>query len=92
MKRPQNDGKSTPGPWVGFQDDGQLAAIMPAGRPGDVCQFAVPPTDADGSLMLAAPDLLAFARWVRATVGDECEAQRRADRVIAKAEGAKLAF
>lgn len=57
--------KHTPGPWVGFSDRGRLFAIMPAGREGDVCQFSVPPTDADGHLMTAAPDLLAALQHVR---------------------------
>lgn len=48
----------TPGPWVGFNDEGSLFSIMPAGRDGDICRFAVSPSDADGSLMIAAPDLL----------------------------------
>ena len=49
----------TKGPWVQFVMDGQCHAIMPAGRPGDVCSFELPPTDADARLMTAAPDMLA---------------------------------
>jgi len=45
---------ATPGPWVGFSDKGKLAAIMPAGRPGDVCVFEQPPSDEDGRFMLLA--------------------------------------
>jgi hypothetical protein len=48
----------TPGPWVVFSDRGKTIAIMPAGRPGDVCAFSTPPTKADAQLMIAAPDLL----------------------------------
>jgi hypothetical protein len=48
----------TPGPWVGFLDGEHVMAIKPAGRPGDVCQFWLPPTDADARLIAAAPDLL----------------------------------
>jgi len=48
----------TPGPWVGFADQGATIAIMAASRPGDICSFSVPPTDDDGRLMIAAPDLL----------------------------------
>lgn len=52
----------TPGPWVGFSDEGRLVAMMPAGRDGDICSFMVSPSEADGSLMLAAPDLLMVAQ------------------------------
>lgn len=53
-----SDVQHTPGPWVGFTDQGHLVAIMPAMRQGEVCGFAVPPSVADGNLMLAAPCLL----------------------------------
>jgi hypothetical protein len=56
-----SESKHTPGPWVGFSDDGQLTAIMPAMRSGDVCTFKLPPSEADGRLMIAAPELKAFA-------------------------------
>ena len=79
--------KHTPGPWVGFLDQGHLVAIMPAGRPGNVCQFSVPPTDADAHLIEAAPELLAALKVVVAIADrrtDEFDAARAA---IAKAEG-----
>lgn len=55
---------ATPGPWTGFVDKGRLVAIMPSGRPGDICTFADPPSDADAAFMLAAtPDaILALIR------------------------------
>jgi hypothetical protein len=50
---------ATPGPWTGFVDKGRLVAIMPSGRPGDICTFADPPSDADAAFMLAAtPDAI----------------------------------
>ena len=49
--------KFTPGPWVGFMDEGKWIAILPAGRPGDICTFQWRPSNADGNLMTAAPDL-----------------------------------
>lgn len=45
---------ATPGPRTGFVDKGRLVAIMPSGRPGDICTFADPPSDADAAFMLAA--------------------------------------
>jgi hypothetical protein len=45
---------ATPGPWVGFRDNGELVAIMPAGREGDVCAFDRSPSDEDGRFMLLA--------------------------------------
>jgi hypothetical protein len=49
----------TPGPWIEFSDQGNTVAIMPAGRPGDVCNFAKPyPSRADAQLMAADPVLL----------------------------------
>ena len=88
-----SESKHTPAPWVGFVDRGQLVAIMPAGRPGDVCQFAVPPTDADGNLMLAAPNLLkALIAMVDAygipdNKGREAPIIKNARAAIAKATG-----
>ena len=55
------DSNYTPEPWVGFSDQGKLVAIMPAMREGNICTFAQSPTDADGRIMIAAPDLLAAA-------------------------------
>lgn len=54
--------KHTPGPWVGFVDQGTLASIMPAMRSGSICTFMGGPTEPDGQLMIAAPDLLAALR------------------------------
>ena len=51
--------KHTPGPWVGFSEGSKVIAIMPAGRLGDICVFRYSPSDADASLMIAAPELLA---------------------------------
>lgn len=48
----------TPGPWVGFADQGKCVAIMPAMREGDICTFQQPPSDADATLMIMAPLLL----------------------------------
>jgi hypothetical protein len=55
----------TPGPWVGFADQGKTIAIMPAMRAGDICEFSKPPTEADARLMIAAPDLLQALTMVR---------------------------
>ena len=60
----------TPLPWVGFSDEGKLMAIMPAGRPGDVCTFAQSPSRPDGDLLLrsvnALPDLIAALEKIAA--------------------------
>jgi len=48
----------TPGPWVGFSDQGKCIAIMPAMREGDICTFQQPPSDADARLMILAPALV----------------------------------
>jgi hypothetical protein len=58
----------TPGPWVGYSDDGQLMAIMPSMRSGNVCTFTLPPSEADGRLMVAAPDLLAALKALKVAV------------------------
>jgi hypothetical protein len=47
----------TPGPWIGFTDQGKVIAIMPAMREGDICTFEQSPSDADASLLIAAPAL-----------------------------------
>lgn len=51
----------TPGPWILYgQRDGKewhAHAILPAGRPGQVVDFAAPPSEADAKLMAAAPEL-----------------------------------
>jgi hypothetical protein len=39
---------------------------MPAGRDGDICVFKLPPSEADGRLMTAAPDLLEAAQLLEA--------------------------
>lgn len=82
----------TPGPWVGFLDQRKPAAIMRAMRPGDICTFDMPPTQADFALMIAAPDLLAALKmaegqlvefWMNGGGGSEAVDTVRA--VIAKA-------
>ena len=81
--------KHTPGPWVGFADQGKLSAIMPAMREGDVCTFKQSPSDADGNLMLAAPDLLKQLKlMVELFDGHQGMELRWAKDAIAKAEGA----
>jgi hypothetical protein len=50
----------TQGPWVEFADGGNTIALMPAGRPGDVCKFAAPyPNRGDARMMKASPEMLA---------------------------------
>lgn len=77
----------TPGPWVGFTDEGRLFAIMPAGRNGDICTFKVPPSEADGFLMTAAPDLLKALMAVVAIADRKTVEFDRARAAIAKANG-----
>lgn len=81
--------KHTPGPWVRFCDQGRTIAIMPAGRPDDICTMAGGATEADATLIAAAPELLAAAEAVLALdEGEElcvqCVALRDA---VAKAKG-----
>lgn len=53
----------TPGPWVGFSDQGKDVAILPAGKDGTICDFSEPyPSRADAQVMIAAPDLLRAAK------------------------------
>lgn len=54
----------TPGPWIGFSDTGKTIAILPAMRDGTICEFTFSktPSEADASLMIAAPDLLKALR------------------------------
>ena len=51
--------KHTPGPWVGFVDN-DIYSVMPAMRPGTICEYIANPGDA--SLIAAAPDLLEALR------------------------------
>jgi len=44
----------TPTPWVGFNDQGKLVAIMPAMHEGDICTFSQSPSTADGDFILTA--------------------------------------
>lgn len=45
-------GEHTPTPWVQFTDQGKCYALMPAGRPGDVCTFQQAPSDADAAFIV----------------------------------------
>lgn len=65
------EAKHTPGPWVQFADQGKVVAIMPAGRPGDVCAFSASPSDADANLIAAAPDMLALLKAMHETVYEQ---------------------
>lgn len=98
-----SEAKHTPGPWVGFMDSGKLVAIMPAGSPGDICLFAVPPSDVDGDVMIAAPDMLAALqvaeRYIDAVCANTPDKKKRRNyseargivrAAIAKATGAAL--
>jgi hypothetical protein len=59
----------TPGPWVELGDQGETIAILPAGRPGEICAFASPrPSRADARLISAAPDLLEALLMISALV------------------------
>jgi len=49
----------TPGPWVISRDKGEPVAVLPAGRDGEICQFATAyASEANARLIAAAPDLL----------------------------------
>lgn len=62
----------TPGPWVGFYDQGKPYAILPAMREGDVCKFAEPfPTQDDARLMVAAPQILRALKYLVAAIDFE---------------------
>jgi D-serine deaminase-like pyridoxal phosphate-dependent protein len=90
----------TPGPWVGFSDQGKCIAIMPAMRGGDVCTFEKPPSADDARLIVAAPDLLSAAKEVMAAIEEyggsivphlidtDMNAGQRLRVAIAKAEAA----
>ena len=55
--------KHTPGPWIMFRDRGVPAAILPAGRDGEICQFASAYTsEANARLIAAAPELYEMLR------------------------------
>jgi hypothetical protein len=51
----------TKGPWIIFSDGGRPAAILPAGRDGEICQFANA-SKANARLIAAAPELLEAAQ------------------------------
>lgn len=92
------ESKHTPGPWVGFSDQGKDVSILPAGRDGTVCNFAEPyPSRADAQVMIAAPELLKALRALVAvhraldTTGcmpaDKAIAYGQAEAAISKATG-----
>ena len=73
-----NKVEHTLGPWVGFEDQGKLVAIMPAGREGDVCTFAKAPSDSDGTLMTLAPTMLYLLRCIEDEASDGNQGLTRA--------------
>jgi len=47
--------KHTATPWIGFYDQGKPNAILPAMRPGEICQFAEPfPSEANADFIIRA--------------------------------------
>ena len=47
--------KHTPGPWIIFYDEGFPYAVLPAGRPGEICRCS-DKNEANARLIAAAPD------------------------------------
>ena len=86
-----SESKHTPGPWVDLCDNGYTIAVVPAGRHGNICAFATPPSPANARLIAAAPDLLEALQLVCATMGqsndwrDDSQMARKARAAIAKA-------
>ena len=86
-------------PWIRYVDEGRTVAILPAGRPGDICKITTQNTDeeseANAHLIVTAPELLEAGRQVLEAVGDSIDASSipatavlyALQLAIAKAEG-----
>jgi hypothetical protein len=80
----------TKGPWIVYNDDGLPKAILPAGRPGEICNFNDGYRDKNvARLIAAAPELLealkeaaAALRYAKVTILSD-----KYNAIIAKAEG-----
>lgn len=86
----------TPGPWVQFTDQGKTVAILPAGRPGEICSFdgERENNDANASIVAASPDMLDALQSIRAHMADLPSVLAKAiwttcESAIAKATGNK---
>lgn len=86
----------TPGPWIIFRDKDMPVAILPAGRPGEICQFttlgAMEETEANARLIAKAPKLIAYLKAIMMDLPItrdwlDPEIERMAKEVIAEIEG-----
>ncbi len=81
--------KFTPAPWIQFGQDGKTIAILPAGRPGEVCQGTFE-NEADARLVAHAPQLfnalIDLMRGIRGKTKDT-EAYQTAVKVLLLAVG-----
>jgi hypothetical protein len=54
--------KHTPGPWIRVYENGKPACIVPAGRPGEICQFStlgiMEGTGVNALLISKAPEMV----------------------------------
>lgn len=77
--------EATPGPWVRFSDDGKDVAVMPACRPGDICEMK---SDREDGAFIAfarslVPQMVAEIRELRAELAAE---RARTDALVAVVE------
>jgi hypothetical protein len=61
----------TPGPWIEFADQGETVAILPAGREGQICDFASTVASSNARLIAAAPDMFDALQAIMSSPADD---------------------